>query len=114
MIDAQEKKAKNNDGFFYLGKKYIPIYCDDPGIKFVGDKVYLNQISASGSYFTPPHDGYRFKVYRNGRIKQEIYFDLYDEVSESILEEEVISVEELNIYLEQYKNNCSIVIKVGN
>lgn len=42
MIDAQEKKAKNNDGFFYLGKKYIPIYCDDPGIKFVGDKVYLN------------------------------------------------------------------------
>ena len=42
MIDAQEKKAKNNDGFFYLGKKYIPIYCDDPGFKFVGDKVYLN------------------------------------------------------------------------
>ena len=42
MIDAQEKKAKNNDGFFYLGKKYIPIYCDDPGIKFVGDKVYIN------------------------------------------------------------------------
>ena len=79
-----------------------------------GDKVYLRQISASGSYFTPPHDGYKFKVYRNGRIKQEIYFDLYDEVSESILEEEVISVEELNIYLEQYKNNCSIVIKVGN
>lgn len=42
MIDAQEVKLKNNEGFFYLGKKYVAIYTDDPGIKFVGDKVYIN------------------------------------------------------------------------
>ncbi|MBQ6497748.1 MAG: M48 family metallopeptidase [Bacilli bacterium] len=42
MIDEQETKIKNNTGFRYLGKQYVVIYSDEKGIKFVGDKVYLN------------------------------------------------------------------------
>ncbi len=42
MIDFQEQKVKNNRGFFYLGKQYVVIYCDQKGISFVGDKVYLS------------------------------------------------------------------------
>ena len=42
MIDAQEIKAKNNSGFNYLGKQYVVIYCDNEGITFSGDKVYIN------------------------------------------------------------------------
>ena len=42
MIDVQEKKQRNNNGFFYLGKQYVVIYCDQKGITFQGDKVYLS------------------------------------------------------------------------
>ena len=42
MIDFQEKKIKNNNGFFYLGKQYVVIYNDNNGIKFDNDKVYIN------------------------------------------------------------------------
>jgi len=42
MIDAQEVKAKNNNGFYYLGRQYVVIYCDEKGITFSGDKVYIN------------------------------------------------------------------------
>lgn len=42
MIDFQEVKVKNNTGFFYLGKQYILIRTDNPGITFSGDKVYVN------------------------------------------------------------------------
>ena len=42
MIDYQEIKEKNNNGFFYLGKKYVVIYCDREGISFDGDKVYIS------------------------------------------------------------------------
>ena len=41
MIDFQEKKAKNNNGFFYLGKQYVVIHTDKKGITFDGDKVYI-------------------------------------------------------------------------
>lgn len=41
MIDAQEKKKINNNGFFYLGKKYVVIYSDKKGISFDEDKVYI-------------------------------------------------------------------------
>ena len=41
MIDFQEKKVKNNNGFFYLGKQYVVIHSDIKGIKFDGDKVYI-------------------------------------------------------------------------
>ena len=41
MIDAQEKKIINNNGFFYLGKKYVVIHTDTNGIMFDGDKVYI-------------------------------------------------------------------------
>lgn len=41
MIDFQEKKVKNNLGFFYLGKQYVTVYCDNSDIDFVGDKVYI-------------------------------------------------------------------------
>lgn len=42
MIDFQEVKVKNNLGFFYLGKQYVVIYCDQKGITFSDDKVYLS------------------------------------------------------------------------
>ncbi len=42
MIDFQEKKVKNNNGFFYLGKQYVVIYSDQDGITFSGDKVYIS------------------------------------------------------------------------
>lgn len=41
MIDFQEKKVKNNLGFFYLGKQYVVIYCDNSDIEFRDGKVYL-------------------------------------------------------------------------
>ena len=42
MIDFQEVKAKNNNGFHYLGKQYTVIYSDNEGIEFINDKVYIN------------------------------------------------------------------------
>ena len=42
MIDFQEAKAKNNLGFFYLGKQYVVIHSNQKGIEFINDKVYLN------------------------------------------------------------------------
>ena len=42
MIDFQEVKFKNNNGFFYLGKQYVVVYSDDEGIRFDGDKVFIN------------------------------------------------------------------------
>ena len=42
MIDFQEKKVKNNNGFFYLGKQYVVIYSDQKGITFTDDKVYIS------------------------------------------------------------------------
>ena len=41
MIDFQEKKVKNNNGFFYLGRQYVVIHTDKKGITFDGDKVYI-------------------------------------------------------------------------
>ncbi len=41
MIDFQEKKVKNNLGFFYLGKQYVIIHCDNSDISFNGNKVYI-------------------------------------------------------------------------
>ena len=35
MIEFQEKKIKNNNGFFYLGKQYTLIYCDVDKIIFL-------------------------------------------------------------------------------
>ncbi len=42
MIDFQETKIHNNQGFFYLGKQYVVVYCDQKGITFSDDKVYLS------------------------------------------------------------------------
>ena len=41
MIDFQEVKAKNNSGFYYLGKQYVVVFCDRSDIEFIGDKVFL-------------------------------------------------------------------------
>ena len=41
MIDFQEVKAKNNSGFYYLGKQYVVVYCDRDDIEFIDDKVYI-------------------------------------------------------------------------
>ena len=41
MIEFQETKNRNNNGFFYLGKQYIIVYCDNKKIEFINDKVYV-------------------------------------------------------------------------
>ena len=41
MIDFQEVKFRNNNGFFYLGKQYVLIHTSDKSITFQGDKVYV-------------------------------------------------------------------------
>ena len=41
MIDIQEVKAKNNNGFFYLGHQYTIIYTDSKDVSFSGDKIYV-------------------------------------------------------------------------
>jgi predicted metal-dependent hydrolase len=41
MIDFQEVKFRNNNGFFYLGKQYVLIHTSDNSITFQGDKVYV-------------------------------------------------------------------------
>ena len=42
MIDFQETKKHNNLGFFYLGKRYVVVYCDQKGITFNDNKVFLS------------------------------------------------------------------------
>jgi len=41
MIDFQEKKVKNNNGFFYLGKQYIIVYTDNKKVEIINDKIYV-------------------------------------------------------------------------
>lgn len=43
MINTQSKKNTNNDGFYYLGKKYDIIYVEYCDISFGNDKVFLNR-----------------------------------------------------------------------
>ncbi len=43
MIKNQEKKKESNDGFFYLGKKYDPIYVEYCDISFGDKKVFINK-----------------------------------------------------------------------
>ena len=41
MIDIQETKARNNSGFFYLGKQYTIVYGNTKKIEFIRDKVFV-------------------------------------------------------------------------
>ena len=43
MIEVQEKKKENNEGFFYLGKKYDVVYVSYCDISFGNEKVFLNK-----------------------------------------------------------------------
>ena len=43
MIDAQCKKKDNNDGFYYLGKRYDVVYVEYCDISFGTDKVFLSK-----------------------------------------------------------------------
>lgn len=43
MIEVQEKKRENNEGFFYLGKKYDVVYVSYCDISFGNEKVFLNK-----------------------------------------------------------------------
>ena len=43
MIETQEKKRENNEGFFYLGKKYDIVYVSYCDISFGESKVFLNK-----------------------------------------------------------------------
>ena len=43
MIEVQQKKKENNEGFFYLGKKYDIVYVSYCDISFGEEKVFLNK-----------------------------------------------------------------------
>lgn len=43
MFEVQEKKKENNDGFFYLGKKYDIVYASYCDISFGEEKVFINK-----------------------------------------------------------------------
>lgn len=43
MIESQETKNSNNEGFFYLGKKYDIVYVDYCDISFGREKVFINK-----------------------------------------------------------------------
>lgn len=43
MIEVQQKKKENNDGFFYLGKHYDIVYVDTSDISFGENKVFLGR-----------------------------------------------------------------------
>lgn len=43
MIEVQEKKKENNEGFFYLGHKYDIVYVDSPNISFGENKVFFSR-----------------------------------------------------------------------
>ncbi len=43
MIEAQLKKNSNNEGFFYLGKKYEIVYASFGDITFGEDRVFINK-----------------------------------------------------------------------
>lgn len=43
MIAVQNKKLKNNEGFYYLGKKYDIVYVEYCDISFGSEKVFLNK-----------------------------------------------------------------------
>ncbi|MBQ6134910.1 MAG: DUF45 domain-containing protein [Bacilli bacterium] len=43
MIDFQEKKVKNNQGFFYLGKQYVMVTSSQEGVHFAGNIFYVPQ-----------------------------------------------------------------------
>lgn len=43
MLEVQQKKNENNDGFFYLGKHYDIIYVDTLDISFGENKVFLGR-----------------------------------------------------------------------
>lgn len=43
MIEIQLKKKKNNDGFYYLGKKYDIVYVSSESIFFGEEKVFFSK-----------------------------------------------------------------------
>lgn len=43
MIDTQTKKKINNDGFYYLGKKYTIQYIEKDSIYIEGNTVYMGE-----------------------------------------------------------------------
>lgn len=43
MINTQEKKKENNEGFNYLGKQYSIVYVDYCDISFGNERVFLNK-----------------------------------------------------------------------
>lgn len=43
MISKMEKKSKNNEYFFYLGKKYDIIYTSTEGLVLGNEKVFMNR-----------------------------------------------------------------------
>lgn len=43
MIEVQKKKKNNNEGFFYLGKKYDVVYADWCDVSIGDEKVFINK-----------------------------------------------------------------------
>ncbi len=43
MVEVQKKKKENNEGFYYLGKKYDIVYVSYCDISFGEEKVFINK-----------------------------------------------------------------------
>ena len=43
MIETQKRKNSNNDGFYYLGKRYNVVYKDVRGVKLDEDNCYMKE-----------------------------------------------------------------------
>ncbi len=43
MINKEEKRVQNNEGFLFLGKRYDIIYTTNPGIVLGQEKVFVNR-----------------------------------------------------------------------
>lgn len=51
MIDRILIKKKNNDGFFYLGKKYTIVHVEGKKIEFINDRVYIGNSCNVDNWF---------------------------------------------------------------
>ena len=68
MIDFQEKKFQNNNGFFYLGKQYIIIYLF-PG-KFPSGKNPGKFSGSPGIFLASGHPGKYFMICYKKQLKK--------------------------------------------
>ena len=79
MIEDQTKKKENNDGFFYLGKRYDIVYVDSNDIIFGDEKVFMNKNLDIDKWYKKKAKTYfqeRFDIMYNSFSKKVPYPDL--------------------------------------